>query len=179
MGKIDIILAIPLIWGAFIGFKKGLVLELASLVGLILGIYGSIKFSDFTAKKLVEYVSISQEWLGLISFLVTFILIVFAVFLFAKILDRALKLVALGFVNRLLGLLFGVLKHALIVSTLLYFFENINKKFELTDKQLEQNSLLYKPLLKITAPFKNLLENFEIDEVKEEAEKIQQEVKTV
>ena len=81
MSQIDIILIIPLLWGAVMGFKKGLVLELASLVGLVLGIYGAIKFSDYTAEKLKQYVEITQEWLGLISFLVTFVLIVFAVFL--------------------------------------------------------------------------------------------------
>lgn len=175
MGKIDIILAIPLLWGAFMGFKKGLILELASLVGLILGIYGAIKFSDFTAEKLVEYVSISQEWVGLISFLVTFIVIVFSVFLFAKILDKALKLVALGMVNRLLGLLFGVLKYALILSVLLYFFETLNRQFNFVEEPKEKKSLLYEPLLKVTMPFKSLMENFEIDEVKKEAEKLTEE----
>ena len=64
MSKIDIILIIPLLWGAFMGFRKGLVLELASLVGLILGIYGAIKFCDFTAEKLIEYVEVSEEWPG-------------------------------------------------------------------------------------------------------------------
>ncbi len=172
MSKIDIILAIPLLWGAFIGFKKGLILELASLVGLILGIYGAIKFSDFTAQKLTEHVEVSTEWLGLISFLLTFILIVFAVFLMAKALDKALKIIALGLVNRLLGLLFGLLKYALIVSTLLYIFENMNQKFEFVEDGFSEESLLYKPLNLVTSPFESLLTDFEIDKLKEEAEQL-------
>lgn len=167
MSKIDIILIIPLLWGAFMGFRKGLILELASLVGLILGIYGAIKLSGFTAEKLTEYFNVTTEWLGLISFLITFIGIVFAVFLFAKILDKTLKLVALGFVNRLLGLLFGVLKYALIVSTLLYFFENINKKFSLTEDDFMAESILWEPMKTAIAPFKELLEDFEIEKLKE------------
>lgn len=163
MNKVDIVLLIPLLWGAFMGFRKGLVLELASLVGLILGIYGAIKFSGFTAEKLTEFVEVSEEWLGLLSFLITFIGIVFAVFIFARILDRTLKMVALGFVNRLLGLVFGLLKYALIVSTLMYFFENMNKKFKLTEDDFIEKSVLWEPLKTAIAPFKTLLEDFEID----------------
>ena len=169
MSQIDIILIIPLLWGAVMGFKKGLVLELASLVGLILGIYGAIKFSDYTAEKLTQYVDITQEWLGLISFLVTFIGIVFGVFLLAKILNKALKLVALGTVNRILGLLFGTIKFALIVSIGLYFFENMNRKFECVEKDFAKESLLYEPIKLATAPFKELMEDFEISKVKEKA----------
>ncbi len=169
MSQIDIILIIPLLWGAVMGFKKGLVLELASLVGLILGIYGAIKFSDYTAEKLVEFVDITQQWLGLISFLVTFVGIVLGVFLAARVLNKALKLVALGTVNRVLGLVFGTLKFALIISTALYFFENINRKFEFVENDFTHDSLLYEPIKLATDPFKELLEDFEISKVQEKA----------
>lgn len=172
MNKIDLILAIPLLWGAFIGFKKGLILELASLVGLILGLYGSIKFSDFTAQQLTEHVEVSTEWLGLISFLLTFLLIVFTIFLLAKLLDKAMKLIALGLVNRLLGMLFGLLKYALIASTLLYIFENVNRKFGFIEENYTDESLLYVPLKAVTSPFEDLFSSFEIDKLKEEAEKL-------
>ncbi len=176
MSTIDIILLIPLAWGAFNGFRKGLILELASLVGLILGIYGAIKFSDFTAEKLTNHIDVTQEWLGLVSFLITFIAIVIAVFILARILDKTLKLIALGFVNRLLGLLFGTLKFALIVSTGMYFFQNLNTKFEFTQKGFEEESILWQPIQSIVSPFKELLENFEISSAKEKATEIQQEL---
>ena len=177
MSTIDIILLIPLAWGAFMGFRKGLVLELASLVGLILGIYGAIKFSGFTADKLIQYVDITQEWLGLLSFLVTFILIILVVFILARILDKTLKAVALGLVNRLLGLLFGALKFALIVSTAMYFFQNLNTKFQFTDDNFTEESVLWEPLQKVVTPFRELLEDFEISKVKEKAQEIKTDLK--
>lgn len=177
MSKVDIILLIPIAWGAFMGFRKGLVLELASLVGLVLGIYGAIKFSDFTAEKLVQHVEITQEWLGLLSFLITFIIIVFAVFILARLLDKALKLVALGTVNRLLGLLFGALKFAIIVSTAMYFFQNINAKFQFTEESFTQESVLWSPLQQVVSPFKELLQDFEISTVEEKANEITNDLK--
>ena len=164
MNNIDFILAIPLLWGAIIGFKKGFVLELASLVALVLGVFGALKFSDYTALKLTSYVEVSSSYLGLVSFLITFIIIVFGVFLFAKMLDKALKLVALGLVNRLLGMLFGLFKYALILSFLLYFFENINRKFDLVSPEYKINSLLFEPIQIASKPFSKLLSSFEIPE---------------
>ena len=110
MKTIDLILAIPLLWGLIIGFKKGLIFELASLFALILGIWGSIHFSSFVSTKLTSFFEIQEEWLGVISFLVTFSLIVISVFLLARLLNKSLKLMALGFINRLSGAIFGLLK---------------------------------------------------------------------
>ena len=45
MNYLDIIIAIPLVWGIVIGFKKGFVIEIASLIAILAGVYGSIHFS--------------------------------------------------------------------------------------------------------------------------------------
>lgn len=170
---LDIILLIPLIWGAFIGFKKGLVLELASLVGLILGIYGALKFSSYTAEEISNHVDLDPEWLGMASFIVTFLIIVFAVFMLAKIIDKALKIVALGLINRILGLLFGLAKYTLILSCLLFLFENINSKFHLVDESIKEDSYLYEPIQMATSPFNNFLKDISFssydDLIKEES----------
>lgn len=171
MKYIDFILAIPLIWGAFIGFKKGLVLELASFVALFLGIFGAIKFSDFTANYLSQYVEVPTEWLGLTSFIVTFIIIVIGVFFLAKLLNQLLKMVALGLINRLLGMLFGILKYALMLSILLYFYENFNRHFHYSEKELAEESLLYQPIMFITKPLHPLLKEFTIEKAKEQGDK--------
>ena len=163
MEYIDFILAIPLLWGAIIGFKKGLILELATIVALILGILGAIKFSDLTADYLNQTFEIDVNWIGLISFLVTFVGIVIAVSLLGRILDKALKLAALGIVNRLLGLVFGLLKYTLLVSVGLFFFDNVNKKINLTDSDLAEVSFLYTPIKMVTEPIKPLLDEVSLE----------------
>ena len=42
---LDIIFLILFGWAAYNGFKKGFILQVASLAALFLGIYGAIKFS--------------------------------------------------------------------------------------------------------------------------------------
>ena len=76
MNYFDIIIIIPLLWGAFKGFKKGLIIELASLIALFLGVWGAIKFSSVVGNYLDQTFTVSEKFLPLVSFAVTFILIV-------------------------------------------------------------------------------------------------------
>jgi len=55
MNWIDLIIVVILIIAVIRGFTDGLVREVAALAALILGIWGAIKFSSFTAGKLYEW----------------------------------------------------------------------------------------------------------------------------
>ncbi len=149
MNYFDIIIIIPLLWGAFKGFKKGLIIELASLIALFLGVWGAIKFSTVTGNYLNESFTLDEKFLPLISFAVTFILIVVAVYSLAKLLEKIIKAVALGFINKLAGLAFGVLKVTLIVSIMLYIVDKINRKFSFIEPHQIETSLLYNPVKNI------------------------------
>ena len=46
---LDIIFAIIFCWAIYKGYTRGFILQAATLAALILGIYGAIKFSGFTA----------------------------------------------------------------------------------------------------------------------------------
>ncbi len=149
MNYFDIIIIIPLLWGAFKGFKKGLIIEVASLIALFLGVWGGVKFSSFSASYLGEMFSISEKLMPIISFSVTFIIIVISVFALAKLLQRFVKMVALGTINKIAGAAFGVLKFGLIISVLLSLVNNINTQIKFITPEMEESSLLYKPISNI------------------------------
>ena len=48
MNYIDIVILLFLLYGAFRGFSKGLIIEVATLAGLILGVFIAIRYSPFT-----------------------------------------------------------------------------------------------------------------------------------
>ena len=146
MNYIDLIIAIPLVWGVFVGFKNGLIIEVASLAALLLGIFGAIHFSDLTANFLVTNLNITTQYINLIAFAVTFVGIVILVHLLAKMIDKLVKAVALGFVNRLLGMVFGLIKYAFIISIILVIINAINRNNTIISKEKIENSILYKPL---------------------------------
>ena len=84
MNFIDIIFIILLLLAAINGYKKGLVVEFASLAALILGIWGAFEFSDITAEFLVENFNWKWDHLNVASLIITFIVIVILVHIIAK-----------------------------------------------------------------------------------------------
>ncbi len=146
MNYIDLILLIFLLWSAYRGFRNGLIIEVASLAALILGIFGAIKFSYMTSDFLVEKFEMTTQYLPLISFAITFVIIVVVVHLLAKALDKLVKAVALGFINRILGVLFGVIKTAFILSIILVILNTIDRKTHFLPEEKIEESLLYNPI---------------------------------
>jgi membrane protein required for colicin V production len=150
MNYFDIILIIPLIWGVYKGFKKGFIIEIASFIALGLGIWGGMRFSSISAKYLSDAFEISEKVMPLISFAATFIAIVLVVFTLAKMLQKIITMVALGFINRAAGALFGMLKFGLIMSVLINFANIINAQISFIDPEMKNTSILYKPMGKIS-----------------------------
>lgn len=137
---IDLIILIPVLFGLYKGYSKGLILSLATLLGLLLGIYGGVKFSHLTSKYLFENFQID---IPLIAFAVTFLLIVIGIYLLGKILDKFTDILALGLVNNFAGALFGGGKVVLILAVALLFFENANASFNFVENNVIEKSQLY------------------------------------
>ncbi|NOR86024.1 MAG: CvpA family protein [Bacteroidales bacterium] len=143
MSVLDIVFIIPIVWLAYNGFKKGLIIELATLFALLLGIYMSLLFSDITAEFLRETFDFKTKYLSLISFIVTFILVIIAVNLIGKIVSKMVDMVALGFLNKSAGGLFGVLKAVIFLSFIVFFIEKVDKKKVVLSKNITETSLFY------------------------------------
>jgi membrane protein required for colicin V production len=139
-------LIIPIIIGAWRGFKKGFVIEIFTLLALLVGIYAGIHFSDYMAAILRDNLGMTSEYLPAISFTVTFLLVGAMVYFAGKMIEKALKLVALGMVNKLAGLFFGVVKMLFFVSAALVILESYDEKGRFIPAELKTDSLLYKPV---------------------------------
>src|SRR5210317_1176638 len=113
MNTIDIVLGIILIFGTVNGFMKGLFVEVTTLVGLVLGIYGAIHFSYFLGDFLKSSVTWDQSMIELVSFAGTFLIILVALVLLGKAMTKVADTLALGFFNKIIGAVFGLLKYAL------------------------------------------------------------------
>lgn len=147
MNYIDIIILVVLAWALFRGFKNGLFIEIASIGGLLLGIWGAIRFSWFTQSKLVEYFDMQGQYLGLTAFIITFIVIVILIHFLARALDKLLKAVALGFAVRILGMAFALLKSILIMSVVFIVLNTIDEKTGFLPENKIAESRFYRPVL--------------------------------
>jgi membrane protein required for colicin V production len=160
MNIIDIVLGASLLFGLIRGVMKGLFVEVASLVALVLGVYGAIHFSSFAAKFLESKVDWNEKTINIIAFAITFVIIVLVISLAGKALTKLADFVALGILNKLLGGVFGALKIGLILSVLLIIFNKLNNTLPFMEKKDLEDSILYKPVKSI-APmiFPNLIKS--------------------
>lgn len=146
MGILDIILGGLLIYALFKGMKNGLFIELASLISLVLGIYIAIKFSYVVREVVSSHVSWSPKKIEIIAFGLTFILVVLAIHLLAKIFTGIMDFAFLGLINKLAGGFFSVVKTILLLSIVFNLFQKININNILVKEETFNNSTFYNPI---------------------------------
>ena len=146
MNYVDLIIVVILIIAMVNGFINGLIKEVASLAALILGIWGAIKFSSFTAEKLYDYFDLSGHYVGVMSFIITFCIIVVLVHFVGLIVNKIVDAAALTFINRLLGIVFGLLKSVLILSVIFVVLNVIDEHRSFLPKDKIGESRFYNPI---------------------------------
>ncbi len=173
MSFLDIVIGILLVWGLYKGLKNGLFVEIASLIALIAGIYGSIHFSYITADYLSQSFDWGEQYVKVASFLITFFLIVIAVQFAGKFLTKIADFAMLGLLNKIAGAIFGVLKVAVILGALLIFFERLTASFSFINEETKKESIFYEPIKEIGAlVFSLVLEEKEPEIPEEETPQI-------
>ena len=129
------------------GFFRGFVVEIASLLAVILGIWVAARYNARVA-----------GWIGLdtnhevISFIITFIAILILVHLLAKVITKAMDMAMLGLPNKVAGTLFGALRAAFILSVALNILMARAEVSGVVSRQTLDDSKLYRPL-RAFAPF--------------------------
>ena len=146
MNWIDTAIVVILIISMVMGFINGLVKEVASLAALVLGIWGAIKFSTFTAEKLYDYFDMSGQYVGIMAFIITFGIIVVGIHFVGIIVNKIVDAAALSFVNRLLGIVFGLLKSVLILSVLFVVLNTINERVSFLPEKTIEESMFFNPI---------------------------------
>lgn len=148
MKIIDIILIVILLFGAYRGFKTGLLLELIQFASFFIAIIAAFKLKDWGATFVERYVS--QEGLAqLIALVAIFAVVVLALNLIGHLLKKLLNLTLLGSLDDLAGAFVGVLKWALTISIFIWLFTFFEIKM---NAEFTEGSLLY-PYVAAIAPY--------------------------
>lgn len=147
---IDAFVLIALAYSFYKGFSKGFVIVLASFVALILGVLGAIYFSDYAAEVLKARTDMDEEYISIAAFSITFMGIIVGVHLIAKVVNQAVKMVALAPLNKIMGGVFNILKTLVILSVVFYIFDFVNSQFTLIKKKTLKESVAYHSIMSIT-----------------------------
>ncbi|AWG20957.1 colicin V production protein [Flavobacterium faecale] len=150
MSFLDIVLGGLLLYGLIKGIKNGLFTELASFLSLIVGIYLAIKFSSVVSEVVGQVVSWSPKTVAITAFALTFIAVVLGIMLLAKVFTEMMSFAYLGWVNRLAGGFFSILKMVLILSVVFNLFQKINFNNWLVKEETFNQSMFYNPIQKVS-----------------------------
>ena len=155
------------------GFQRGLVDEVGRLVGLVAAVILGYRLSHL----LLEYIPLGNE---LAQSAAAFAAIFFATLLVAAAITRVLRtlleLVLLGWLDRLGGTVFGLLKSLVVLGVLIYILESFEPS-RLFIERLEHQSVIYRQLVAVkNGLFKALTLDEMIQDVQERMNDVKPEV---
>lgn len=122
---VDLIILIIVLFNLFLGFKRGLIAELLTLIGLISAIFIAIFWYQNLSIFLLRQFKWNETLSSILSFIIIFIVIILCFRILETILSRITTFLLLNWINNLGGALFGFIRGAIIVSILLFLINFI------------------------------------------------------
>ena len=130
MNTLDLFILIPLAWGAYNGYRKGLLVEIVGVLAFILAMIVGFKFLRFGTDLLAPYISteIARRILPYLGFSVIFFPTVFLVNRLGYSLRGMLRYSVLGTFDNLVGAAVGVFTWVFGISVFFWLLSTINIK---------------------------------------------------
>jgi len=150
MEILDIIVLVLLVIGLITGMKDGLVKRVLGLVGLVAGLIIGKKIYLSVAEKLMPFLGMSEKTTQIIAFALILIIVPLIFSLIAWLIGNLLKTAGLGWVNRLLGGIIGVITNALFVGLIFVGIESFDTHEVMLSKEKKEASLFFYPLYQST-----------------------------
>ncbi len=148
---LDIVLLIPIIYGLIRGIFRGLVGELTAIIAVLAGIILAKIFAPDLATVLLDNLQWGEIACLLLSYILIFALTALSLHAIGLLCKKLLNTISLGWLNRLLGGVFGMLKWAILVSVLLNCFDMLDNKWHILKPETKRASHVYQPLQKVAS----------------------------
>ena len=146
MATLDIILLICFIPGIIRGISKGFLEQALSLVGIVLSVWAAFKFSALVCDWLKPYLSLSETTLNVVAFALILVAVCLVVLIVAKLLTKVLEMSMLGWLDKILGLVFALVVNALLLGVFIILFDTLNLKFGFVKPEMLDGSVVYTTL---------------------------------
>lgn len=139
--------------GAVVGFSKGFICQLASVVGLVAGLLVARVLYVSVGDKLAMETGTSLTFARGLAFLLIWLVVPVGLSLAATLLTKAVDSIHLGFVNRWLGAGLGALKYILLISLVIALIEYIDSEDSLIQSTKKKESVLYYSMESLSGVF--------------------------
>ena len=123
---IDVLFIIFLLLAVFRGLRHGFIIAVVSLVAWIIGIAAAVKLSAFVASYGRTHMHLPPRWLPVLAFLLVFLAVVLGLHAIAKLIEKAVDLAMMGWLNKLVGVLLYAFLYITTLSVLLFYAVQIH-----------------------------------------------------
>ena len=142
MEILDLIILMPLIYGAYKGYKRGFIMSLFLLLAVVVGLYAAFHFTDVIVGYGKEHFSWTSNYIAPVTFLSLFLVVGAGIYFGGKVLESVIKLVKLSILNSLAGALLGLLQWTYFVGSLLLMLISFDQKESIISKETKQHSII-------------------------------------
>ena len=106
----------------------------------------ALRFSAVAAEWLRPRIELQETLLNVIAFILVLAVVSVATVLLGKLLSKLVKVVMLGWLDKLLGILFALLCTAVILGVLIVSFDALNTRFQMVSPERLDSTVLYSSL---------------------------------
>jgi len=146
---IDLITCLIVAFGFYQGFSKGLIKTVFASLSILIAVIATFKFSGRVMDILENVLNVNQAIAFVLGFVLTFIIVMALVRFIGNKLEKLIKAIHIGGLNKIMGGAVLGLFYAILISYGVYFVNKVN----LISEEQKQNSFTYallEPLPRLT-----------------------------
>jgi membrane protein required for colicin V production len=120
LSKADIVLALIIGLGAYLGYKRGFLMELFYLLAIVVGIFVGFKLMGSGMEVLQREFNADKKFLPYLSFIIIFVLVLGLTLFIGNRIKNSMDNTFLGKVDSIAGAVLGIFKYAFCISVILW-----------------------------------------------------------
>ena len=118
---IDVLFLVLLLVAVFKGLRRGFIIAVVATLAFVVGLAAAMKLSAALAVYLRAHTTLSGRWLPVLAFVLVFLAVVLLVRWIGRLMEAAVDLTMMGWLNKLAGVLLYAAVYSIILSVLLFY----------------------------------------------------------
>lgn len=160
----DLITLLVGLWAVISGWRRGVILQIGSLIGILLSLY----LASHYGTQVGNLLHFGKSWVTVGGFLVVAVATLIGVALLGRLMRKLFQFAGLGVMDILFGILISLVKWLLLLSAIYTAFGALNRTLDLVGSEAFEQSRTYRPVCRVAEwvmpHLKKVFEGADLDE---------------
>ncbi len=141
----DVVTLLVGLWAVIAGWRRGVILQLGSLAGILLSLYLASRYGTEAGQLL----HLGESWVSVGGFILVALVTLIGVALIGRLARKLFRFAGLGVIDILLGILISLLKWLLLLSAIYTAFGALNRTLNLVETSALERSRTFGPVCRV------------------------------